>query len=99
MAILNFVLGRPLASDEDKDERVGPLAGISVFGLDALSSDAYGPEAALTVLIPLGVAGIGFSLPITGAISAILTIVYFSFRQTIFGYPQGAGSYTVRRKT
>ena len=54
MAILDFILGRHLASDEDKDERVGPLAGLSVFGLDALSSAAYGPEAALTVLIPLG---------------------------------------------
>src|ERR1700736_3276638 len=98
MAILDFILGRPLASDEDKDERVGPLPGISVFGLDALSSAAYGPEAALTVLIPLGVAGIGFSLPITVAVSAILTIVYFSYRQTISGYPQGAGSYTVAKE-
>ena len=59
MAILDFVLGRPLTSDEDQDERVGPLAGLSVFGLDALSSAAYGPEAALTVLIPLGIAGHG----------------------------------------
>jgi amino acid transporter len=98
MAMLDLILGRPLASEEDKDERVGPLAGISVFGLDALSSAAYGPEAALTVLIPLGVAGIGFSLPITVAISAILTIVYFSYRQTISGYPQGAGSYTVAKE-
>jgi amino acid transporter len=98
MALLDFILGRHLASDEDKDERVGPLAGISVFGLDALSSAAYGPEAALTVLIPLGVGGIGFSLPITVAVSAILTIVYFSYRQTISGYPQGAGSYTVAKE-
>jgi amino acid transporter len=98
MPILDLILGRPLASDEDKDERVGPLAGISVFGLDALSSAAYGPEAALTVLIPLGVAGIGFSLPITIAVSAILTVVYFSYRQTISGYPQGAGSYTVAKE-
>jgi amino acid transporter len=98
MAMLDIILGRPLASEEDKDERVGPLAGISVFGLDALSSAAYGPEAALTVLIPLGVAGIGFSLPITVAVSAILTIVYFSYRQTISGYPQGAGSYTVAKE-
>jgi amino acid transporter len=98
MAILDFILGRPLASDEDKDERVGPLPGVSVFGLDALSSAAYGPEAALTVLIPLGVAGIGFSLPITVAVSVILTIVYFSYRQTISGYPQGAGSYTVAKE-
>jgi amino acid transporter len=98
MPILDLILGRPLSSDEDKDERVGPLAGISVFGLDALSSAAYGPEAALTVLIPLGVSGIGFSLPITIAVSAILTIVYFSYRQTISGYPQGAGSYTVAKE-
>src|SRR5258708_34334293 len=98
MAMLGLVLGRPLGSEEDKDERVGLLAGISVFGLDALSSAAYGPEAALTVLIPLGVAGIGFSLPITVAVSAILTIVYFSYRQTISGYPQGAGPYTVAKE-
>jgi amino acid transporter len=98
MAMLDFVLGRHLASDEDKDERVGPLAGVSVFGLDALSSAAYGPEAALTVLIPLGIAGVGFSLPITIAVSVILTIVYFSYRQTISGYPQGAGSYTVAKE-
>jgi hypothetical protein len=55
MAILDLVLGRPLSSAEDKEERVGPFAGVSVFGLDALSSDGYGPEAALTILIPLGV--------------------------------------------
>src|SRR6202795_1772473 len=98
MSILDFVFGRPLASDEDKDERIGPLAGVSVFGLDALSSAAYGPEAALTVLIPLGIAGIGFSLPITIAVSAILAIVYFSYRQTISGTPGGGGSYSVRKQ-
>src|ERR1700747_143913 len=98
MSVLDLVFGRPLSSDEDKDERVGPLAGVSVFGLDALSSAAYGPEAALTVLIPLGVAGIGFRLPITIAVSAILTVVYFSYRQTISGYPGGAGPYTVAKE-
>ncbi len=100
MALSDFILGRHLGSDEDKDERVGPMTGISVFGLDALSSAAYGPEAALTVLISLGIAGVGFSLPITVAVSTILAIVYFSYRQTIAGYPaiagypEGAGSYT-----
>src|SRR5712672_1455134 len=98
MALLDYILGRPLASSEDQQERIGSFSGVSVFGLDALSSAAYGPEAALTVLIPLGVAGIGFSLPITIAVSAILTVVYFSYRQTIAGYPQGAGSYTVAKE-
>jgi amino acid transporter len=95
LAILDLVLGRSLSSAEDKAERVGSFAGVSVFGLDALSSAAYGPEAALTILIPLGVAGSRFSLPITIAVASILTIVYFSYRQTIAAYPNGAGSYTV----
>jgi amino acid transporter len=98
MAILDLVLGRPLSSAEDKDERVGSFAGVSVFGLDALSSAAYGPEAALTILIPLGVAGLRYSLPITIAVSAILAIVFFSYRQTIAAYPTGAGTYTVAKE-
>jgi len=98
MAILDLVLGRPLSSAEDKDERVGSFAGVSVFGLDALSSAAYGPEAALTILIPLGVAGLRYSLPITIAVSSILAIVFFSYRQTISAYPNGAGTYTVAKE-
>ena len=98
MALLDFILGRPLASGEDQQERIGSFAGVSVFGLDALSSAAYGPEAALTILIPLGLAGVGLGIPITVAVSAILVIVYFSYRQTIAAYPQGAGSYTVAKQ-
>ena len=98
MALLDYILGRPLASSEDQQERIGPFAGVSVFGLDALSSAAYGPEAALTILIPLGLAGVGLGIPITAAISVILLIVYFSYRQTIAAYPQGAGSYTVAKQ-
>jgi amino acid transporter len=98
MKLLDLILGRPLASSEDQQERVGSIAGVSVFGLDALSSAAYGPEAALTVLIPLGAAGLGFGLPITIAVSVILAIVYVSYRQTIAAYPNGAGSYTVAKE-
>src|SRR5246500_2338566 len=98
MKLLDLILGRPLASSEDQQERVGSIAGVSVFGLDALSSAAYGPEAALTVLIPLGAAGLGFGLPITIAVSVILAVVYISYRQTIAAYPGGAGSYTVAKE-
>src|SRR4029077_3857680 len=55
----------------------------------------YGPEAALTLLIPLSVAGIAYIVPITISIVILLLIVYFSYRQTIEAYPQGGGSYTV----
>ncbi len=98
MSIADFLFGRPLASSEDRAEKIGPPAGVSIFGLDGLSSAAYGPEAALTLLIPLGAAGVGYMLPITGSILALLTILYFSYRQTIAAYPGGGGSYTVARE-
>src|SRR5271167_886319 len=98
LSFLDTVLGRPLASEEEDEQRLGVLAGIPVFGLDALSSAAYGPEAALTVLLPLGAAGLTLILPITVAIVILLGIVYVSYRQTIAAYPNGGGSYTVARE-
>jgi amino acid transporter len=95
MNLVDLLLGRPLATEEEKAERIGPLEGIPIFGLDALSSAAYGPEAALTVLIPLGMAGVAYSVPISVSIIILLGIVYFSYRQTIAAYPGGGGSYTV----
>jgi amino acid transporter len=93
--IVDLLFGRPLATEEEKAERIGPLKGIPIFGLDALSSAAYGPEAALTLLIPLGIAGAVYVWPITIGIVVLLAIVFFSYRQTISAYPQGGGSYTV----
>lgn len=95
IALFDVLLGKYLASSEEGEQRVGPIAGIPMLGLDALSSSAYGPEAAATVLIPLGALGIQYVLPISISIIALLTIVYFSYRQTISAYPNGGGSYTV----
>jgi amino acid transporter len=93
--VLNLLFGRPLATSEERAEHIGPVAGIPVFGLDALSSAAYGPEAALTLLIPLGLVGVHYIVPVIAAIVGLLIIVYFSYRQTIEAYPRGGGSYTV----
>jgi amino acid transporter len=95
MSILDVLMGRPLANWEEQGEQIGPSAGIPIFGLDALSSAAYGPEAALTLLIPLGMLGVHYILPVVAAIVALLIIVYFSYCQTIEAYPRGGGSYTV----
>ena len=95
MPIVNFIFGRPLASLDEDSEQIGVAKGVPVFGLDALGSAAYGPEAALTVLIPLGIAGLAYIVPISCIIIALLAIVYFSYRQTIAAYPKGGGSYTV----
>jgi amino acid transporter len=97
MALTDWLFGRVLASDEEGEQRVGVLAGIPLLGLDALASAAYGPEAALTLLIPLGAAGPLYVGPITALIIALLLVVYFSYRQTIAAYPHGGGSYTVAK--
>ena len=98
MALVDYLVGRPLATDEEGEQRVGAWAGIPMLGLDALGSAAYGPEAALTLLIPLGAAGLGYIGPISGLIIALLAIVFVSYRQTIAAYPHGGGSYTVARE-
>src|SRR5579883_1177844 len=98
MNVLDLLLGRRLASDQARGEQIGAAAGIPIFGLDALSSAAYGPEAALTLLIPAGALGISYIFPISLSIIVLLTIVYFSYRQTIQAYPGGGGSYTVARQ-
>src|SRR6516164_5743823 len=95
MTLIDTIFGRPLASNEAGEQRIGVAAGVPTFGLDALSSAAYGPEAALTVMLPLSAAGPTFILPITAAIVILLGVVYVSYRQTIAAYPNGGGSYTV----
>src|SRR5438876_11024093 len=97
MNILDVIVGKPLKTSDERAEQIGVREGIPIFGLDALSSAAYGPEAALSLLIPLGVLGVQYIIPISAAIITLLVIVYFSYRQTIAAYPSGGGSYTVAR--
>ena len=97
MNILDLVVGKPIPTSDERAEQIGAAKGIPIFGLDALSSAAYGPEAALSLLIPLGLVGVRYLVPISVAIITLLVIVYFSYRQTIAAYPGGGGSYTVAR--
>jgi amino acid transporter len=96
MKFFDVLFGRPLSSDESHSVQISPAVGIPIFGLDGLTSAAYGPEAAMTLLIPLGIWGVQhYLLPIFGFILTLLTILYFSYRQTIEAYPNGGGSFTV----
>jgi amino acid transporter len=98
LSIVDFLIGRPIATSDERAEQIGVAKGLPIFGLDALSSAAYGPEAALTLLIPLGVAGLTYIVPLSASILALLVIVFFSYLQTIAAYPGGGGSYTVARE-
>jgi len=96
MKVFDVLFGRPLATHESHSATIGVAAGIPIFGLDGLTSAAYGPEAAMALLIPLGFYGVQhYLLPIFGFILTLLTILYFSYRQTIEAYPNGGGSFTV----
>ena len=95
MSLSDVFFGKPLATSEERAEHIGVAAGIPIFGLDALTSAAYGPEAAMSLLIPLGLYGVHFIVPIISSILILLVIVFFSYRQTIAAYPTGGGSYTV----
>lgn len=97
MNILDLLVGKPIKTIDERAEQIGPARGVPIFGLDGLSSAAYGPEAALSLLIPLGLLGVQYIVPISAAIITLLIIVYFSYRQTIAAYPSGGGSYTVAR--
>ncbi|MFC6645082.1 amino acid permease [Granulicella cerasi] len=96
MSVFDVVFGKPLATSAEHDEHIGVAAGIPIFGLDGLTSAAYGPEAAMQLLVPLGIAGVSaYLLPVFSCILVLLAIVYLSYRQTIEAYPNGGGSYTV----
>jgi len=75
MNILDLVVGKPIKTSDERAEQIGPAQGIPIFGLDALSSAAYGPEAALSLLIPLGFLGVRYIVPISAAIITLLVIV------------------------
>ena len=68
----DYVFGRRLASDEEGEQQIGPLAGVPVLGLDALSSAAYGPVGALVSAAP---SLLPYTLPLCMAILALLTFV------------------------
>lgn len=99
MPLSELLFGKPLRTEQEQSEQLGPWAGVPVLGLDALASASYGPEAALTLLLPLGTIGAAQHLPfIIAAVLAVLVVVYLSYRQTIPAYPRGGGSFTVAKE-
>ncbi|MFC4943089.1 APC family permease [Pseudonocardia sp. GCM10023141] len=81
---------------QDK-HRLTAGTGLAALGLDALASCAYGPESIVLALAVAGTAGIGFTLPVTLVIVALLAVLVICYRQVIATYPDGGGAYTVAR--
>jgi len=91
------LIGAPLTTAAAAHERLTKLKALAVLSSDALSSVAYAGEEILRILILAGIGAMSLSLPIGGAIIALIFIVGFSYRQTIKAYPKGGGSYIVAK--
>jgi amino acid transporter len=94
-----FLLGRPLANEEEIGERLPKKKALAIFSSDAISSSAYATEEIILAFVLAGVGGAAFSLsiPVSIAIAALLGIVAFSYRQVCYAYPSGGGSYSVSK--
>ena len=92
------VIGKPLFSKDEIHERLTKFKALAVFGSDAISSCAYATEASLIVLMAAGNGALHISFFTALAIALLLSMVAFSYRQTVYAYPNGGGSYNVSRQ-
>lgn len=94
--IQSLLIGRALKTTELAEEKFNVLWGLPILSSDAISSVAYASEEILLVLIPvLGARAYGSMIEIAIAITVLLGIIVFSYRQIIDNYPHGGGSYIV----
>jgi amino acid transporter len=83
------------AEDREERHRLTAFEGLAALSLDALSSVAYGPQAIVIVLGAAGAAALDYTLPVTIAITILLAVLVFSYRQVIEAFPGGGGAYAV----
>jgi amino acid transporter len=92
-----LIIGSPLSTAAASHERLNKIQALAVFSSDALSSVAYASEAVLIALLAGGTAAFSLNLWVSVAIAVLIGIVIFSYRQTIYAYPKGGGSYIVAK--
>jgi amino acid transporter len=92
------MLGRPIATAEEMQERLSKKFALPVFASDAISSTAYATEEILLALVLAGAAAASFAFPIAIAVVVLLVFVALSYQQTVYAYPNGGGSYVVSRE-
>ena len=100
-ALKRLVVGRPIATSEGEERRLPKTIALPTFSSDALSSTAYATEEILFVLALSAGSSLALGLsrlvPISIVVAVLIAIVVASYRQTIFAYPNGGGSYLVSR--
>src|SRR5580693_3955324 len=84
--------------DQEDRHRLTAFEGLAALSLDALSSVAYGPQAIVIVLAAAGATALGYTLPVTIAITVLLAVLVVSYRQVIEAFPGGGGAYAVAKR-
>lgn len=96
-SIKRVLIGTPFPNQAEIHERLDKVRALAVFASDPISSNAYATEAIMGILVILGSRALALTLPIAIAIALLVTLVIFSYIQTILHYPQGGGAYTVAK--
>jgi amino acid transporter len=98
MSVLTVRRSRGRKDDEPAErDRLSVPGRLAALSLDAMASVAYGPEAIVIVLAAGGGAALGYTVPVTLAIAALLGVLTLSYRQVIAAFPQGGGAYGVAK--
>jgi amino acid transporter len=94
-----LLIGSPVSSAELEEQRLTKRVALAVFGTDAIASTAFATQEILVVLVPAaGMAALDYLVPISLVVILLLVIVTASYRQTLYAYPSGGGSYIVSRE-
>ncbi|GAB4480775.1 MAG: APC family permease [Anaerolineae bacterium] len=96
-AIKRLLIGPPFPNRMEIHERLDKVRGLAVFASDPISSNAYATEAIMSILVLLGTGALHLTLPIALGIAGLVSLVVFSYIQTIFHYPEGGGAYFVTK--
>jgi len=97
--IKRILIGSPLATETLGEQRLTKRIALAVFGTDAVASTAFATQEILVVLVPAaGMAALNDLIPISLVVIVLLAIVTASYRQTLYAYPSGGGSYIVSRE-
>jgi amino acid transporter len=95
--VKSIAIGRPLASEEELEERLSKKKALAIFSSDAISSSAYATEEILRVLVLGGAAALMLSIEVSAAIAILLAVVALSYRQVCLAFPNGGGAYAVAK--
>ncbi|HEX4980689.1 MAG TPA: hypothetical protein VFV63_03285, partial [Ilumatobacteraceae bacterium] len=100
-ALKRILIGRPISSADEHEQRLSKKIALPVFASDAISSTAYATDEILVVLLlqaGIGAAAFDPLVPLAIVVCVLMAIVVTSYRQTIMAYPSGGGSYIVSRE-